>query len=102
MDLGRYGRSGISSHYSQGQPQQYNGRSQLMNYPAFRISNRKHSNSSSRYDKDNPNGNTARELFRSMSNESLSHAWDANYKVATIGDLFLDFIYDRPGQWLLP
>jgi hypothetical protein len=72
-----------------------------MNYPAFGVSNRRPPNSSSRYDKDNAKENMVFKMFRYMSNDSFSRIWDANYKVVTIGDLFLGVSYGRPIQWSL-
>jgi hypothetical protein len=40
-------------------------------------------------------------MYRYISNESFNKTWEANYKVITIGDLFLGFAYSRPVQLLL-
>jgi hypothetical protein len=40
-------------------------------------------------------------MFRYISNDYFNKTWEANYRVITIGDLFLGFGYGRPIQWLL-
>jgi hypothetical protein len=69
-----------------------------MNYPAFGVSNRKPPNSSTRYEKDNAKESIAIKIGCYISNDYFSRTWDANYKIVTIGDLFLDFTYGRPVQ----
>jgi hypothetical protein len=55
----------------------------------------------SKYKKSDPTENTALKMFRYLSNDSFNKTWEANYRVITIGDLFLGFGYGRPMQWLL-
>jgi hypothetical protein len=74
----RSGQSGYYGQYSQRPSGGYRGRSQLMNYPAFSVTDRRSPNSASRYDKDNAQENTALNMFRDVSNDSFYRTWEAN------------------------
>jgi hypothetical protein len=80
-----YVRSPYSSQLSQSQQV-----SPVRNYKRYYKSN-----------KGNAKENTALKMYRYTSNDAFARPWEANYKVVTIGDLFLGFAYGRPVLHLL-